>query len=91
LFEDGTHCENFREVIHMAIISREEPKFPTEDDIERRAYEIYLEEGREDGHAEEHWLRAESELAERPRAASGKGKSAAASLAGTPNTQGSGK
>jgi hypothetical protein len=30
--------------------------------IERRAYEIYLERGRDDGHALDDWLRAEAEL-----------------------------
>jgi hypothetical protein len=37
-------------------------KFPTHQDIERRAYEIYLERGQEDGHADEHWLAAEEQL-----------------------------
>jgi hypothetical protein len=27
-----------------------------EDRIRRRAYEIYIERGRQDEHAEEHWL-----------------------------------
>jgi hypothetical protein len=40
-----------------------EDKFPKHADIERRAYELYLESGGEDGHAEEHWLLAEEELA----------------------------
>jgi predicted transposase YbfD/YdcC len=38
-------------------------EFPKHEDIERRAYELYLESGSEDGHAEEHWLIAEQELA----------------------------
>ena len=29
---------------------------------ESRAYEIYLERGQEDGHADEHWLAAEEQL-----------------------------
>jgi len=33
------------------------------DRITKRAYEIYLERGGEDGHALEDWLRAESEVA----------------------------
>jgi hypothetical protein len=33
-----------------------------EDSIRRRAYEIYIERGRQDGHAEEHWLLAEVEI-----------------------------
>lgn len=35
------------------------------DDITRRAQEIWEEEGRPDGRAEEHWLRAEAEIAQR--------------------------
>jgi hypothetical protein len=35
---------------------------PSEADVARRAYEIYLEEGRPDGRQIDHWLRAESEL-----------------------------
>jgi len=30
--------------------------------IRRRAYELYVKRGREDGHAEEDWLRAEAEV-----------------------------
>ena len=30
--------------------------------IRRRAYELYEKRGREDGHAEEDWLRAEAEI-----------------------------
>jgi hypothetical protein len=33
-----------------------------ERDIARRAYELYLARGRQDGHDVEDWLRAESEL-----------------------------
>ena len=33
--------------------------------IEARAYEIYLERGREDGHDVEDWLAAEKELSQR--------------------------
>jgi hypothetical protein len=39
-----------------------EEKPPKHEDIERRAYELYLASGSEDGHAEEHWLIAEDEL-----------------------------
>jgi len=35
---------------------------PSQDDIERRAYQIFLERGGADGHAEEDWLQAEYEL-----------------------------
>lgn len=34
---------------------------PTQQDIERRAYELYLRDGRH-GNALEHWLQAEREL-----------------------------
>lgn len=34
----------------------------TKESIAIRAYEIYLNGGCQDGHAEEHWLRAEAEL-----------------------------
>lgn len=34
----------------------------TENDIARRAYDLYLARGREDGHDVEDWLRAEREL-----------------------------
>jgi hypothetical protein len=37
---------------------------PIKDAIALRAYELYLERGRIDGHALEDWLRAERELAE---------------------------
>ena len=52
------------------------------DDIERRAYEIYLDRGRENGHALEHWLLAKVELQEqqayRPESVPLKGKTAGA-------------
>lgn len=35
---------------------------PSRDQIEARAYEIYVEQGRQDGHDLEHWLLAEHEL-----------------------------
>lgn len=38
---------------------------PSNEQIEARAYEIYLERGREDGHAVEDWLAAENELSQR--------------------------
>ncbi len=37
---------------------------PLEEQIRRRAAEIYLERGCEEGHAEEHWLQAEAEICE---------------------------
>lgn len=40
---------------------------PKHADIEKRAYQIYLDCGREDGHATEHWLMAEQELCQARR------------------------
>ena len=42
---------------------------PTDEEIARRAYELYLARGRQDGRAADDWLRAEQELrGERRRA-----------------------
>ena len=38
-----------------------EAKMPTAEQIEKRAYGLYLERGSEDGHALEDWLAAERE------------------------------
>jgi hypothetical protein len=35
------------------------------DEIRKRAYELYEEDGRQDGKHEDHWLRAESEVRDR--------------------------
>jgi hypothetical protein len=35
---------------------------PTKEEVERRAYQIYLSRGGQDGHAVEDWLQAEQEL-----------------------------
>lgn len=40
-------------------------QFPTHEQIEQRAFEIYLERGGEDGQALEDWLTAEEELLRR--------------------------
>jgi len=37
-------------------------RMPSQGEIERRAYQIFLERGGTEGHAEEDWLRAEYEL-----------------------------
>ncbi len=42
----------------------EEQKAPTIQQIEQRAYEIYLERGGEDGRSIEDWIAAEQELKE---------------------------
>jgi chorismate mutase len=36
-----------------------------EEQIRTRAYELYEERGREDGHDQEDWLRAEAEITEK--------------------------
>ena len=38
-----------------------------EDEIRRRAYELYEEDGRQEGRDREHWLRAEAEILGRRR------------------------
>jgi hypothetical protein len=35
---------------------------PTQNEIERRAYELYEQRGREDGHDRDDWLLAEAQL-----------------------------
>ena len=35
---------------------------PTQNEIERRAYELYEQRGREDGHDRDDWLLAETQL-----------------------------
>lgn len=35
---------------------------PTQNEIERRAYELYEQRGREDGHDHDDWLLAEAQL-----------------------------
>ena len=41
-------------------------KAPTVEQIERRAYELYVERDSENGHAVEDWLAADEELTEQP-------------------------
>lgn len=43
-----------------------ETKSPRVEQIEQRAYELYLERGGEDGHDLANWLAAEKELTESP-------------------------
>jgi len=40
-------------------------EFELEYQIRRRAYELYVERGRQDGHEEEDWLRAEEEITQK--------------------------
>ncbi len=46
---------------HEAIPDFSTPR-PAEQIIRQRAYELYEKRGREDGHAEQDWLRAEAEV-----------------------------
>ena len=39
---------------------------PTEDQVRVRAYQLYLEHGRQDGHDADDWLQAEYELVQLP-------------------------
>ena len=53
-----------------SVVSEIDQESPTtvaqsEEEIAKRAYEIYLERGAEDGHALDDWLAAERELRER--------------------------
>ena len=43
-------------------ISRDGKLIPTHNQIAKRAYRIWEERGRRDGHADEDWIRAEVEL-----------------------------
>jgi len=51
---------------------------PTREDIELRAYQIYIERGGGDGHEVEGWLEAERELVEKYGKPVQKAKAAAA-------------
>ena len=42
-----------------------EPKVDTYEEISSRAYELYVERGRENGHDLEDWLQAETEVTAR--------------------------
>lgn len=58
-------------------------KLPTTEQIEQRAYELYLERGGEDGHAVTDWLAAERELTELPKQASSEAPKAQVSAVST--------
>jgi len=42
-----------------------ESSIDRQEKVRRRAYELYEQRGREDGHDLEHWLQAESEIAQK--------------------------
>jgi hypothetical protein len=48
-----------------SLASQEQPIAGLEDEIRRRAYELYEQRGREDGRDLEDWLLAEEEVAQR--------------------------
>jgi len=48
---------------------------PAHDEIARRAYEIFLEQGCPNGHDADHWLQAEAQLSSTQRQQSGSGRS----------------
>ncbi len=45
-----------------ASMTSDQQELELEDQIRLRGYELYEERGREDGHAEEDWLRAKEEV-----------------------------
>ncbi len=59
-------------------------KLPTPEQVQQRAYELYLERGREEGHDIANWLAAERELTELPEEA---GSEAPKTQAATASTQ----
>ena len=59
-----------------------EPKMPIAEQIEKRAYGLYLERGSEDGHALEDWLAAEREVIELPEESASAAPRARAASAG---------
>ena len=63
-----------------------ERKLPTTQEIEHRAYEIYLERGGEDGRDLEDWLAAEKELTELSEQSASGTPSARAASAGQGST-----
>lgn len=57
-------------------------KLPTTEQIERRAYELYVERGAENGRDVDDWLAAEEELTELPeQPVSGRSRARAATTA----------
>jgi hypothetical protein len=58
-------------------------KLPTREQIERRAYDLYLERGGEDGHDLRDWFAAEKELTEMSEQPTSTARKAFAKSAGT--------
>jgi hypothetical protein len=59
---------------------------PTREEIEIRAYELYLQCGCESGHEIQHWLEAEAELTNAQALKASEGQAAAPSSRQTPAT-----
>ena len=51
-----------QQVLRSATIPSSRRSAAIEEVISRRAYQLYVEGGRREGHAKEHWLRAEREV-----------------------------
>ena len=63
--KSGHRTVTDEDVVPQIPVSRNENIQPSlVAEISRRAYELYEERGKEDGHAEEDWLRAEEEILE---------------------------
>jgi hypothetical protein len=60
IFSDEARNERNRGTVWRKAMTR--AKSPTAQEIEKRAYELYLERGCADGHDVEDWLAAEVEL-----------------------------
>lgn len=52
----GTPSQGGANSVSVASMAENRNSAELEDRIRRRAYEIYIERGRQDEHAEEHWL-----------------------------------
>ncbi len=61
-----------------------EQELPTREQIEVRAYEIYLQRGGEDGRPEDDWLQAEQELLDEYAASSAPKTATATASSGGP-------
>jgi hypothetical protein len=64
-----------------------EERFPTRDEIEQRAYEIYLERGEQEGDDLNDWYAAERELTESGRVLGTAPEAAAGATAGELQTE----
>lgn len=51
-----------RDATQAPSLPAEQTPFNAEEEIRRRAYELYEQSGRQHGRDQEHWLRAEAEI-----------------------------